>query len=453
MRALSPMPNDQKKCDIGQSQDTQRLGLVMDLTDTAAPALILTDAQLENMRVCISQCGQITCQVKTPSGWQAEDFYACQPAMSLFKLFHTQYHAQLPAGAPSDFIVPSLAKVFIKHRVTSSVKRLRLLLETCLSGASTALIHAGEYVVNQQRFQLYASLLLRRPQPDSDKTVVKVVAFSTPLIYGSYWRIFPVIATFDSACRHVSVTERVVRSSRGPVPQGVSVQNSYELGQIFNYGVKPPISFTDGSCFMVMRRIPGRDLCEHNLHGSLPKGRTALLHLILALISQVDRLHQLGYIHGDIKPENFMASFDQTMEVALIDLDGVSKKGEHPWHTTFTPGYDAPERTRTVVNEAMDIYSLGVTITTLLSQRVTDQPERLSVIVASDSFMARQSYFSSQEKKEIAALLLKTHDSVPMNRPTLAELATFFTGLLRACETKAVADDVGAASCSYVPRA
>lgn len=453
MRALSLMSNDQKKCDIGQSQDTQRLGLVMDLTDAAAPALILTDPQLENMRVCISQRGQITYQVKTPSGWQAEDFYACQPAMNLFKLFHTQYHAQLPAGAPSDFIVPSLARVFIKHRITSSVKRLRGLLERCLSDASIALIHAGEHVVNQQRFQLYASLLLRRPQPDSGKTVVKVDAFSTPLIHGSYWNIFPVIATFDSACRHVSVTERVVRASRGCALQRGAVHNSYELGRRLKYGVKPPISLTDGHCFMVMRRIPGRDLCEHNLRGSLPKGRAALLHLILALISQVDRLHQLGYIHGDIKPENFVASFDQTMEVALIDLDGVSKTGSHPWHATLTPGYDAPERTRAVVNEAIDIYSLGVTITTLLSQRVAERPENLSVIVASDSFMARQSDFSSQEKKEIAALLLKTHDRTPENRPRLAELATFFTGLLCACEIKAVADDVGAASCSYVPRA
>src|SRR5271169_5448197 len=73
-------------------------------------------------------------------------------------------------------------------------------------------------------------------------------------------------------------------------------------------------------------------------------------------------LHQSGFAHGGIKPSNIMAVNDQLK----ISADGLRKPGER----AGTPSaYDAPEVATLGLSPAADIWSLGVTLVAVLTQK------------------------------------------------------------------------------------
>lgn len=93
-------------------------------------------------------------------------------------------------------------------------------------------------------------------------------------------------------------------------------------------------------------------------HNSINDVQTTLLQLLESL----DQLHQLGWIHGDLKAQHFL-KYEQ--RVCLIDFEQVQKISTHPSQQTLTatPHYMAPElfqgQGKTVQS---DIYALGIII-------------------------------------------------------------------------------------------
>lgn len=87
-------------------------------------------------------------------------------------------------------------------------------------------------------------------------------------------------------------------------------------------------------------------------------------------------MHEKGWIHCDVKPDNFLA--DEQANVKLIDFSiGVKKQKTGGWASLFagrpktirgTRSYMAPEQIRRkAVDERTDIYGLGCTIFELMS--------------------------------------------------------------------------------------
>lgn len=73
-------------------------------------------------------------------------------------------------------------------------------------------------------------------------------------------------------------------------------------------------------------------------------------------------LQQSGFAHGGIKPSNIMAVNDHLK----ISADGLRKPGEH----AGTPSaYDAPEVATVGLSPAADVWSLGVTLVAVLTQK------------------------------------------------------------------------------------
>lgn len=93
-------------------------------------------------------------------------------------------------------------------------------------------------------------------------------------------------------------------------------------------------------------------------HSSINDVQTTLLQLLESL----DQLHQLGWIHGDLKAEHFL-KYEQ--RVCLIDFEQVQKISTRASQQTLTatPHYMAPElfqgQGKTVQS---DIYALGIII-------------------------------------------------------------------------------------------
>ena len=93
------------------------------------------------------------------------------------------------------------------------------------------------------------------------------------------------------------------------------------------------------------------------------------LALMTATLGALQYLHAQGFVHADLKPSNIMATGNQVK----ISVDGVHRIGEPLARNNTTP-YDAPEA-KAVLTPASDMWSLGVTISKVLTQRVAESPK------------------------------------------------------------------------------
>jgi len=128
----------------------------------------------------------------------------------------------------------------------------------------------------------------------------------------------------------------------------------------------------DDDGYVVMEWVEGRNLREHlkalpNHDGLLPE---EIRHIGLQLSDVLHYIHQEGYVHGDIKPENVMLS--QDWKVTLLDFVPWSK---HETGTLQkipkTTRYMAPELLEGshVPDEQTDLFALGVLMYELLTHR------------------------------------------------------------------------------------
>jgi TonB family protein len=77
-------------------------------------------------------------------------------------------------------------------------------------------------------------------------------------------------------------------------------------------------------------------------------------------------IHNQGFVHGHIKPANIMA----IAEKLKISCDGMSAIGESDQHPEKRNAYLPPEAASAGLSTATDIWSLGVTLVEVLTQRL-----------------------------------------------------------------------------------
>jgi hypothetical protein len=133
------------------------------------------------------------------------------------------------------------------------------------------------------------------------------------------------------------------------------LRNEYKvLRELFAHGgVAPrPVAFLEGDpAVLVMEDIDGISLDE--LPGE------AKLRFVAPLASNVARLHELGYVHGDIKLSNCLVA---GAELRLIDFGLAAKIGTQGGPMAGTPMYVPPEGVAGTVNVARDLHALGVCV-------------------------------------------------------------------------------------------
>ncbi|TWW63570.1 Homeodomain-interacting protein kinase 2 [Takifugu flavidus] len=105
-------------------------------------------------------------------------------------------------------------------------------------------------------------------------------------------------------------------------------------------------------------------ICETRLYETglpLPEVRHIMEQLVMAL----HQLKTIGIIHVDIKPGNVMIvdRHEKPLRVKLVDFGGAQMSGNVDFETCIcTQMYSAPEvLLRSEMNEALDMWSLGVT--------------------------------------------------------------------------------------------
>jgi serine/threonine protein kinase len=122
---------------------------------------------------------------------------------------------------------------------------------------------------------------------------------------------------------------------------------------------------------IMMDTIPRTDLLTMITNGSLAEFTLPqLIRIAINCAAEVQRLLALGYLHCDIKPENFLVC-PRTLAVSLIDFD-FAVKPEESNQANGTPDYMAPElldpATNRKNNLATELYSLGMVFFCILSR-------------------------------------------------------------------------------------
>src|SRR5438132_6036776 len=124
-----------------------------------------------------------------------------------------------------------------------------------------------------------------------------------------------------------------------------------------------------GRLFTITEFVEGRRLNEL-MSGGTPLGVNAALRLALELGGAVETLHNMGFIHGAIRPRNVMVLEDGHVKLLDVELAGIRDAREIQGLVNADPQaeYLSPEQIQKgPVTEKTDIYAYGTVLQELLS--------------------------------------------------------------------------------------
>ncbi|HKV25286.1 MAG TPA: TonB family protein [Candidatus Acidoferrum sp.] len=148
-------------------------------------------------------------------------------------------------------------------------------------------------------------------------------------------------------------------------------------------------------------------------------------------------LHGKGFVHGDVKPANILA----TSDTLKISSDTLRKSGESAGIAPQPGAHDAPEAISGNLTAASDVWALGSTLVEVLTQKLPDWqpgPEREPVVPANLPFPLG----------ELARRCLRLE---PAQRATLAEVAALLSPKAAVAAAAAASGPSGTLSVSSAP--
>ncbi len=169
-------------------------------------------------------------------------------------------------------------------------------------------------------------------------------------------------------CTNADVVERFAREARASAQlRGEHVCRVSDVG-----------NFDDGTPYMVMELLDGRDLATVlKANGPLPAG--PVCDYVLQACLAIAEAHALGIVHRDLKPGNIFLTVrpDGTALVKVLDFGVAKAPSDGDFSLTQTsavigsPGYMSPEQLRSSkeADARSDIWSLGVTLFELIAGR------------------------------------------------------------------------------------
>lgn len=201
-----------------------------------------------------------------------------------------------------------------------------------------------------------------------------------------------------------------------------------------------PIDFFDSGndTYLIMEFIDGNSL--NDIFNILQKGKvwfalekenqTAIINLLLKVVSLIRDLHTSGFIHRDLSPVNFMITKDN--RVVAIDIElcyNYRTNHPDPFYTLGTPGYMSPAQTgmkMPVIED--DLFGIG----SLLIKAITGiSPTKLSNYDTNNLY-ADLNYLIGNQR--IAVLICSCLNHDPQQRPNLDSikhaLEVFYSVLL-----------------------
>jgi len=197
------------------------------------------------------------------------------------------------------------------------------------------------------------------------------------------------------------------------------LQNSIALPKIYDFFQE------DGDTYLVMELVKGASFLDRikrinfnikNWYHISTQLRFELIDYLLKIIATIDQFHQLGYIHRDIAPGNFM--INKKNEIVPIDIElaySVKKGLPNPAFGTGTPGFMSPQQAREekpILED--DIYGLGALMLTVLTGLTSAKFDN------TDGKTLANNIFFFIHDADIAAIIASCLDPEPENRPGIS---------------------------------
>jgi len=120
---------------------------------------------------------------------------------------------------------------------------------------------------------------------------------------------------------------------------------------------------------LVMEHLQGGDVMEHVMKETRLRDQEAWL-VVKQVLQALEYVHDRGYVHRDVKPDNIMYESDSRDKVKLIDFGLCCKwwEGQVPMaRHCGTEGYMAPEVARGCYTSKADMWSLGASLHVMLT--------------------------------------------------------------------------------------
>lgn len=129
-------------------------------------------------------------------------------------------------------------------------------------------------------------------------------------------------------------------------------------------------------------------------------------------------MHQKGYIHCDIKPNNILISKSGT--IRIIDLGQSCRAGTTKQRIQGTPDYIAPEQVRRKpLNPRTDVFNLGATMYWALTGRnvptLIPKKDKFGLTIPQERKAPHE--IKSQIPRELSQLVMDCAEDEPQNRP------------------------------------
>lgn len=186
-----------------------------------------------------------------------------------------------------------------------------------------------------------------------------------PLGSGSFGAVFK---AKHAATKTLAAIKVIPKSMYTAKPQALKMEE-YLLGNLnhpFIVGLHCSMLDEDGTAYLVMEYIEGKDLAAHRRSG-VKFDETKLGSILFQASQGLYYLHKKGIFHRDIKPANIMLTPDGAVKIIDLGL-AMIEEGEKTARAAGTPLYAAPEvavlRTQKtpLVGRSADWYSLGLTM-------------------------------------------------------------------------------------------
>lgn len=216
------------------------------------------------------------------------------------------------------------------------------------------------------------------------------------------------------------------------------LQHEFKVGQSLkhkNIVAVEALVPVDGTSCLVMELFP-----HPNLKQRIQQSHAALRPLTSSIIRQavdsLDHMHQQGWVHCDVKPDNFLIS--DTGELKLIDF-ALAQPARSSWLRRLvprggqiqgTPSYISPEQIRKeTLAPATDIYSLGCALYELVTGKVPFTGVSTNELLTKHLRVSPPSAEVSpgEATREFADLLKLMMAKDPQQRPPLKEVADRIT--------------------------
>jgi serine/threonine-protein kinase len=174
-----------------------------------------------------------------------------------------------------------------------------------------------------------------------------------------------IYAVSDPATRQVFALKHVIRAEPKDLRFIEQVETEYEISRQFthpnlrrSYELKliKTMLVKISEAYLVMEMVDGKPLDVRP-----PTEMADILDTFIQAAQGLKAMHQMGYAHCDIKPNNILRN--ERGQVKVIDFGQGCKIGTVKERIQGTPDYIAPEQVnRKPIDQRTDVFNLGATL-------------------------------------------------------------------------------------------